>query len=413
MSIAKNRHSNYQRMVHIAESNWNDADALRLSDLHVAVQGSNYLNDQHGRNFHHFCTTSYLGLDYHPALLEGAIQSIQQTGTLRIANSRNRCKLASLAEYENELSELFDAHCHATLSCAAASAGILPLMAAGVFNDGTSPTMVFDKHAHYSMNHVKAACADATHVITLSHNDMDQLESLCASHKQIAHVADGVYSMGGLADMERLIYLKERYGMLLYIDDSHAVSALGNRGKGHARPAFQDLDEQTIIVASLGKAFGAGGGVAMLGSEQHKKLIHRYGGPSNWSQSLNSAAIGAGRASIALHYSGEVERLQQQLQRNIQHFDSLVNTEQAGSYSPIRLVRCPDVKTASETAATLVTLGFFTSTVFFPVVAQDKPAIRITLRADMEHSLIQTFCEHLERLLRTALSTRGEEAIAL
>jgi 7-keto-8-aminopelargonate synthetase-like enzyme len=37
--------------------------------------------------------------------------------------------------------------------------------------------------------------------------------------------------------------------------------------------------------------------------------------------------------------------------------------------------------------------------VFFPVVPQDKAAIRITLRADMETSVIRSFCEQIITLL--------------
>ncbi|RMQ41292.1 7-keto-8-aminopelargonate synthetase-like enzyme [Pseudomonas cichorii] len=399
MNTSTNRYSNYQSMVRLAEANWNEAENLKLSNLQVSVEHTNYLKDQFGRYFHHFCTTSYLGLDYHPALLEGAVQAIQKTGTLRIANSRNRCKLASLAEYEFELSELFNTSCHVTLSCSSASSGILPLLASGVFTSGRPPVMVFDKHAHYSMNHIKAACSDETEVMTLNHNDMEQLETLCKSHKRIAYIADGVYSMGGVADMESLVYLKQKYGMFLYLDDSHALTALGANGVGHARSYLPTLDDSTIIVASLGKAFGAGGGVAMLGSEQQKKLIHRYGGPSNWSQSLNTAAIGAGRASITLHRTGEIDELQKQLQRNIQHFDSLITTEHAGSHSPIRLICCTDANAANQIAAKLSNNGFFTSAVFFPVVARNKPAIRITLRADMSPALINEFCTFINHIL--------------
>lgn len=394
-----NRYSNYATMIHRAEPNWDEAEKLKLSSLHVTVEDTNYLKDQHSRLLHHFCTTSYLGLDYHDALLEGAIDAIKNSHTLRVANSRNRCKLRLLADYEQDFSKLLNAHCHITLSCSAASSGILPLLAAGVFTAGDLPTMVFDKHAHYSMGHIKAACADATEVLTLEHNNMTQLEDLCKSRKLVAYVADGIYSMGGQSDIESLVYLKEKYGLFLYLDDSHGLTALGANGAGYVKPQIGDLDERTIIVASLGKAFGAGGGLAMLGTERYKNLIYRYGGPSNWSQSLNSAAIGAGRASISLHHNGVVAQLQKRLQENIRYFDEHIKTEQVGSCSPIRLIRCSTASIASSIAAKLANSGFFTSTVFFPVVARDKPAIRITIRADMDRSLIKDFCEKVSHIL--------------
>ncbi len=159
---------------------------------------------------------------------------------------KNRCKLELLDRYETELSEHFDSIC-------------------------------------------------------LAHNDLCFIESLCKKRNKVAYIADGIYSMGGIADIEGLLYLKKRYGLFIYLDDSHALSAFGERGKGFIRPYYEPLDDQTIIVASLGKAFGASGGLIMFGSENQKTLMSQYGGPSNWSQSLNSAAIGAGLASIKIH----------------------------------------------------------------------------------------------------------------
>jgi hypothetical protein len=91
-----------------------------------------------------------------------AVKVLWEAGTLRVANSRNRCKLAILDQYETQLSELSGATCLSALSCSAASAGILPLLASGALTEAHPPVMVFDKHAHYSMNHLKAACADET-----------------------------------------------------------------------------------------------------------------------------------------------------------------------------------------------------------------------------------------------------------
>ncbi|WP_053147342.1 aminotransferase class I/II-fold pyridoxal phosphate-dependent enzyme [Pseudomonas sp. P97.38] len=393
------RFTHYRKVISLADQDWQCAEAGKISGLNVEVKTPNVLVDQYGRTLHHFCTTSYLGLDYHPALLDGAMTALWETGTLRVANSRNRCKLAILAQYETQLSELFGASCLSALSCSAASAGILPLLASGAFSDNRSPVMVFDKQAHYSMNHIKAACADETQVLTCAHNDMDFIEDVCKRQRNVAYVADGAYSMGGLADLDSLMYLKQRYGLFLYLDDSHALSAVGERGAGLVRSRLLAMDERTLIVASLAKSFGASGGLAMFGSERHKALVQRYGGPSNWSQSLNAAAIGAGMASIRLHHSRELGSLQERLQANIRLFDSLVRTEQHGSPMAIRLVPCGETTLANSLATELAERGYFTSAVFFPVVPQGKAAIRITLRADMEPKVISEFCQGITQLL--------------
>lgn len=394
-----NKFTNYKKVIQLADSDWQTAKSGRICELNVTVKKTNLLTDQYGRDVHHFCTTSYLGLDYHPDILKGAIRGIQDAGTLRIANSKNRCKLAILDQYETELSELFGSTCLSALSCSAATSGILPLLASGAFTDDNPPIMVFDKKSHYSMNHLKASCADETEVVTAPHNDISFLEDLCKRHKKVVYVADGIYSMGGFADIESLLYLKSRYGLFLYLDDSHALSAMGESGSGHVRPQLSHLDDQIIIVASLGKSFGASGGVVMFGNERQKNLIYRYGGPSNWSQSLNSASIGAGLASIKLHKSDQLPILQQNLQSNIKLFDSLIKSDQSGANTAIRLITCGGAETANRVAIGLAEKGFFTSAVFFPVVPQGKAAIRITLRADMSHSLIKLFCLELRALM--------------
>ncbi|ABE54131.1 conserved hypothetical protein [Shewanella denitrificans OS217] len=105
-TLEKNHVINYKKVINLANADWQDAEASRISGLNVDISGTNYLTDQYQRSFHHFCTTSYLGLDYHNAILNGAISAIRETGTLRIANSKNRCKLAILDQFEQELSLL-------------------------------------------------------------------------------------------------------------------------------------------------------------------------------------------------------------------------------------------------------------------------------------------------------------------
>jgi len=391
--------SNHKKIIALSDKDWQSAKTGRICELNATVKKPNYFTDQYGRDLHHFCTTSYLGLDYHPQILEGAIQGITTAKTLRIANSKNRCKLDILEQYETTLSTLFNSTCLSTLSCSAASAGLLPLLASGAFTDNTPPKMVFDKHSHYSMNHIKASCADETEVTTAPHNDICFIEDLCKTRKHVAYIADGIYSMGGQADIDSLLYLKSRYGLFLYLDDSHALSAFGEKGRGFIRPHFQSLDDQTLIVASLGKSFGASGGLVMFGSEKQKSLMYRYGGPSNWSQSLNSASIGAGLASIKIHQTNELPILQERLLANIQLFDSLIETEQQGTRTAIRLIPCGEAEKANIIAAQLANSGFFTSAVFFPVVPRGNAAIRVTLRADMAHETILSFCSRLMSLI--------------
>ncbi|MEN2470344.1 aminotransferase class I/II-fold pyridoxal phosphate-dependent enzyme [Burkholderia sp. GS2Y] len=394
----RNRHTNLQKVVARSHGEWDDAQRIGLAGINATVSGRNRLHDAQGRQFAHFCTTSYLGLDYDERILEGAMNALRATRTLRIANSRNRCKLAILDRYEQALGAHFGATASVALSCSAASTGMLPLMAAGLLSDGVRPVMAFDRFAHYSMNHAKPACADETDVLTIAHNDLDHLESLCRQHRQVAYIADSFYSMGGVSPVADVIALQQKYGMLVYYDDSHALSAIGPLGRGLVHAVLGELPERVFVVASLAKAFGASGGVLLYRDAGTRNLIDRYGGPANWSQSLNAAAIGAGLASLDIHQSPELPALQARLQHNLRRFDNALATAQHGSASPIRLLRCGDAEFANRMAATLLERGFLTSPVFFPVVPQDSPAVRVTLRADMTDDELDAFCASVDAL---------------
>lgn len=392
-------HSNISKVHETSSPHWNTARRSRTSQLSVTVNGDNSLTDQYGRDFIHFCTTSYLGLDYAQEIQQGAIKAIQEQATLRIACSRNRCRLALLDNYQNALSDHFNAQALVTLSCSSASAAMLPLLASGIFNGGIKPLMVFDRFAHYSMNHLKALCAEETSVMTIGHNDVTALEDICKTNQHVIYVADSFYSMGGISPINEIVSLQNKYGLGLFYDDSHAMSISGTCGTGYARSFFTELPENTFIVASLAKAFGASGGVILYGDKKITPVIEQYGGPVNWSQSLNAAGIGAGMASLAIHHSALLPRLQKKLSDNIHHFDQLRGTRGDSSPSPVRLIRCLSAEECIWLSTKLAEEGFLTSPVFFPVVPKSSPAIRITLRADMKKEQISAFLAKLNSLM--------------
>ncbi|MFA0012030.1 aminotransferase class I/II-fold pyridoxal phosphate-dependent enzyme [Vibrio lentus] len=400
MDLVKYHKTNYKKVVDLSEQSWEEALQHNITSMNASVSGVNQYQCMNTNNvFTHFCTTSYLGLEFHPSIIQGAIDGVNNVGVLRIPNSRNRLKLSYLDDYEERLSSHFRCEALATLSCSSASSGILPLLASGVMTNNQVPVLAFDKYSHYSMNHTKAACSAETDIVTIDHNNMEQLEDLCRREKFVAYVADGAYSMGGVTKIDDLMYLQERYGLFLYLDDSHSLSALGSQGEGFVRSCLGEMNNKTIIVSSLGKAFGASGGLAMLPNNSMRNLVNRYGGPSNWSQSLNSAGIGAGMASLDIHESGELQELQRKLQGVITYFDSIFNTKEKGNVMPIRLLRLYDDSLANRVCSSLLSDGFFTSSVFFPVVPRGQASIRVTLRADMTHSDIDSFYASYQKAL--------------
>ncbi|WP_206100082.1 aminotransferase class I/II-fold pyridoxal phosphate-dependent enzyme [Pandoraea sp. XY-2] len=176
--------------------------------------------------------------------------------------------------------------------------------------------------------------------------------------------------------------LQQKYDLHIYYDDSHSLSAYGERGVGYVRSHLQELDGRTIVVATLNKAFGASGAAIMLGqrSQQELRIIDRYAGAIGYSQPMNTAAVGACLASADIHRTPELGQLQQKLAANIALFDELRPTPQAGSSFPIRLVSVPDTDVV-QCAIELYEAGYYVSPVFFPVVARGTAGLRVMMRA--------------------------------
>ena len=67
------------------------------------------------------------------------------------------------------------------------------------------------------------------------------------------------------------------------------------------------------------------------------------------------------------------------LQRNIELFDRLVPTEQAGSGFPLKVINIGDEERAVAASAAMLESGYYTSAVFFPIVKRGAAGLRIML----------------------------------
>jgi 7-keto-8-aminopelargonate synthetase-like enzyme len=395
------RYRNGEKMVQASDPVWQAAEDSGLIGICVDAESNNKLTVREtGHEFANMCSCAYLGLNYHPAVIEGAMHALRTAGTTWLVTSTTRIRHNLLAQLEEELGELFGAHVLPGTSCSALTSGILPLVASGHMAPGGRRVMVFDRLCHFCMSYVKPICAEESLVLTCDHNDLNYLEDICRRYPSVAYVGDGAYSMGGAAALDGLLELQDRYGLFLFIDDSHSLSIMGAHGEGFVRSRL-GMNELTVIVTSLGKGFGTGGGVAMLDSQRITNFLARHAGPVGWSQNMAVPLVGASLASAAIHRSAELGELQRQLQSNVAYFDELLPTSFSGNGLPVRRITVGDTDRAVRMSAELYRRGFYSSAVFFPIVPQGEAGIRIMIRADISRELLATFAGHVDELMAT------------
>jgi 7-keto-8-aminopelargonate synthetase-like enzyme len=341
-----------------------------------------------------FVRCSYLGLDNHPVIVAGAIEAIEAHRSLHWSCARTRLNFDLMAELEAALSDMFGARIIAFSTVMLANLGAMPILASGQLTGGKKPVVAFDRLAHISLAYHKPVVADETRVETIGHNDIDALERLCREEPVVAYVCDGVYSMGGHAPIQELRRLQDRYGLFLYVDDAHGISLFGSQGEGFARSQFpKELGDRTIIAASLGKGFGASGGMLMLGTAEQEALFRRYAIPHAFSAAANLAAVGAALGSCSIHRSAELGQRQRRLAQRIELFDRRIVTSEQGNQLPIRMIAIGSETAAITIAREFLDAGFYTSVTFFPTVAKGKAGIRVCLTADHEARDIERLCD--------------------
>lgn len=127
-------------------------------------------------------------------------------------------------------------------------------------------------------------------------------------------------------------------------------------------------------------------------------LATRFGGPITWSQRINTAGLGAIIASTGIHRSALLGQLQAQLQDKVRLFDELIDSESRGDGLPIRFISIGSEENTVLYAKSLFEQGFYTSPIFFPVIAKGRAGLRIMVRANMQDDDIRRFAAALNQL---------------
>ena len=164
------------------------------------------------------------------------------------SNEYNTLEQLIASQYQREACLVFNSGYHANI-------GILPAMAK------KGDLIVADKLVHASIiDGLQLSKAD---FIRYNHLDYEQLASIlekkATDYQQVFIVSESIFSMDGdKADLQKLVDIKNRYTAFLYIDEAHAVGAVGKNGLGCVE-ASGLIPEVDFIVGTFGKALASVG----------------------------------------------------------------------------------------------------------------------------------------------------------
>lgn len=369
-----------------------------------------------GKELISFSSCSYLGLEHHPALVQGVCDAVQRWGT-QFSSSRTYISVTPYEELERKLSILFGGFALVTSTTTLGHQSALCALAT------EKDALVLDHQVHHSV-HLAAQLARTagTTVEIVRHSRLEQaverVKQLLQSHEKVWFCCDGVFSMyGDLAPIQliqELLALSPR--VRLYVDDAHGMSWAGKYGRGSFLSRMPQTD-QIIVATSLNKAFSAGGGAFIFPTEAERERVRICGGPQMFSGPLQPPMLGAALASVDLHLSDELPGYQQALRervdfcnRRIQELGMpLLVTNEA----PIFFIRMGAPKIALNVGERMLEDGFFVNPSTFPAVPAKRSGIRLALTANHSIEDIDRMLQRLQHHARAVMDAEGVSMLML
>jgi 7-keto-8-aminopelargonate synthetase-like enzyme len=372
-----------------------------------------------GRQVASFSSCSYLGLEFHRALIDGMTEAGERYGT-QFSCSRGYLANPLYQEVEHLLSELFGGHVLLAPTTTLAHMAALPMLA------DERDALVLDHQVHHSVQvGANQARVSGTRVELVRHDHLDQacdtIAKLAKRHRRVWFCVDGVYSMYGDLAPARLLQevLAISPNVRLYVDDAHGVSWMGKHGRGSFLDRFP-LDQRAVLAASLSKGFGAGGACLVFSDRAELDLVRTSGGPLMFGGPMQPPMLGALRGSARVHLSPDIVELQEALRIGVDRVNkSLCEVGLvpiAVNQSPIFFLQCGLPRIVFEVAKRMLDDGVYVNCSVFPSVPMKRGGIRLSVTAahtfvEIDHA-IERLAVHIPAVLRDFGVTESQLAEA-
>ncbi len=363
-----------------------------------------------GQRLKNFGSCSYLGLDLDHRLMAGAIDAISRFG-VQFSSSRSYLSSPLYGELEEKLSRIFNMPAAVFNTTTLAHLSSLPILI------GDEDAVILDVSVHSSVQMAAGLLKERNiHLEVIRHNRLDLLEDrvkvLSATHRKVWYMSDGVYSMfGDLAPVQEIVRLMDQHEQMhLYIDDAHGMSWAGANGSGYVLSKVPSHPKM-VLSTSLGKAFGASGGVMVFPDNEDFRRVHDYGKTSIFSIQLPPPVLGAAVASANIHLSSEIGLLQSQLQDRIKYFNQTARLLDlpliSGDISPVKFVCLGKPVTGYNLVRRLMNAGYYVNLSVFPSVSYNNTGIRVPLTLHMTKEDIDGLLNEIAVQLPQALQDAG------
>ena len=349
------------------------------SDGRIIIEGKEYIN---------FASNDYLGISTKKFLRD---EFLSQNVSL-LSSASARLLTGSSLEYkqlEKTVADIFNKESALVFNTGyQANLGVISALT------GKDDAVFSDKLNHASIiDGMKLSGGD---FFRYRHLDYDNLEKLLKEkrnkYKRAIIVSESIFSMDGdIADIDKLIKLKNQYDCLLMIDEAHAFCAQGETLAGISYK--KDVD---IITATFGKAVGSFGAFCVSSKNIIDFLINKA---RSFIFSTSIPPINIAWSNWLLTEKYDYIIAQKQKLKNIS--DSAheilkeynINTISNSHIIPILI---GDNEKTIEVSEKLKSLGYYIPAIRPPTVPSGTSRLRISLTSDCNIEDFQRLVESLK-----------------
>ena len=208
------------------------------------------------------------------------------------------------------------------------------------------------------------------------HNNMEALEKLLIRERKnfnnVIIVSESVFSMDGdIADIQKLVSLKEKYNCLLILDEAHAFGVFGRNGLG-VTETLNLTDKVDLIIGTFGKAIGSMGAFATGNHILIDYLINK----------ARSFIFSTALPPINIAFSKWI--IENKLPYTYEKRSNMLKLGQkAGSQSNIIPIIIGSNKDTVDTCEILFHNGYFTLPIRPPTVPEGTSRLRLSLTTEI------------------------------
>lgn len=359
-----------------------DDDATRMRHkyapwYHVMDSQSGSTIRLDGRDMIMLSSNDYLGLAFHPKVIEASREAALRWGTSTNGARPSNGSRSFHRELEEKLAAFLGRE-----ACHVHAAGYLSCMAAVAAFAQKGDIIFADKNIHSCLwDGIRLSMAT---VERFSHNSPEDLREAVAATSSSAPrmlVLEGVYSMEGhIARLPELAEIADESGCFTVLDDAHGFGVLGRQGRGTV-DHFGLNGRVDVICGSLSKSLASTGGF-VAASREIVEYLRTNSKQTIFSAALSPSQAAAAQASLEIMQS-EPEHLDR-LWANTRKYRAIVKglgLDTWGSETPAVPIVLGSKERVYQFWRALMEQGIFTVLSIAPAVPAGKDLIRTAVSA--------------------------------